>query len=75
MKGWFRSFGTLAQVQGEGHAGYFVEFSYDLDAMTAGLLQDMESTIVKKKEVVMEQLSVWEEHIREMNGSEKKLNF
>ena len=75
MKGWFRSFGTLAQVQGEGHTGYFVEFSYDLDNMTSGLLADMEDTVVKEKEAVMQQLSVWEEHMREMNGSEKQMNF
>ena len=48
-----------------------MEFSYDLNNMTSGLLVDMEDTVVKEKEAVMQQLSVWEEHMREMNGSEK----
>ena len=41
-----------------------MEFSYDLENMTAGLLQDMEDTVVKEKEAVIQQLSVWEEHVR-----------
>ena len=52
-----------------------MEFSYDLENMTAGLLQDMENTVVKEKEAVINQLQVWEEHMREMNGNEKRLNF
>ena len=52
-----------------------MEFSYDLENMTAGLLQDMENTVVREKEAVIQKLQVWEEHMSEMNGSEKRLNF
>ena len=40
VKGWFRSFGTLAQVLSEGQSGYFVDFSIDLDSMTQSFFQD-----------------------------------
>ena len=40
VHGWFRSFGTLAQVLGEGQSGYFVDLSIDLDTMAAAILED-----------------------------------
>jgi ABC-type multidrug transport system ATPase subunit len=33
VSGFFRSFGSLAQVQREGKEGYFVDINFDLDAL------------------------------------------
>lgn len=53
VQGWFRSFGTLAQVQKEGQSGYFIDFSIDLNSMTNEFVSDELDTITREKGSVL----------------------
>jgi len=35
VSGWFRSFGTLKEVQRDGFSGYYVALKIDIDSLTA----------------------------------------
>ena len=53
VQGWFRSFGTLAEVQGEGQQGYFIDISIDLDKMGKEFFDDDQPTRMKEKEPII----------------------
>lgn len=75
VQGWFRSFGTLSQVQKEGQAGYFIDFSIDLNSITNQFVSEQQETIVREKEPVLHQLRLWEDQVRSFRGNDKPLNY
>lgn len=66
VSGFFRSFGTLAQVQREGKSGYYIDVSFDLESlMHAFTLSHInEDRIVRDRSTILEQLNLWENEMR-----------
>ena len=60
VSGWFRSFGTLDEVQREGESGYFVDLKIDLETLIAEFVLNQDNSLVRSMETVRNYLGIWE---------------
>ena len=78
MQGLFRSFGTLAQVQGEKgeDESYYVDVNIDLKALILQLFnEDQDDIVTKDKAEVVKKLHDWEANLRAVRNQDRPLNF
>ena len=53
VQGWFRSFGTLEQVQRTANQDYFMDFNIDLEEQVQGFFQEDQNPIARTEEEIM----------------------
>lgn len=75
VSGFFRSFGTLAQVQREGKSGYYIDVSFDLESLMHAFTLSHNDRLVRDRSTIVEQLNLWENEMRTHKGHDKKLNY
>ena len=56
VSGFFRSFGTLAQVQREGKSGYYVDINFDLDVLMQNFSLSHNERLVRDRQSILSKL-------------------